>query len=247
MPNNLPIENKILNYPFELKQEDIQEDGTFSGYGSIFGNKDSHSDIVMPGAFTKTILKNGRNGNGVAMLYQHDSRRPIGVWTMLMEDKKGLKVEGKLILGTQDGRETYELMKAGALKGLSIGYDSIIDEIDRDKKVRYLKEVSLWEISPVTFGANIKAQVMNVKKIEIDQIKDIDNERDLEKILRESGLSKCAAQYIVKQMKPGLREAEPEADNSWASDLLDVIKIVNQDMKNIQTAEILSSLKAINL
>lgn len=237
-------EKKFLNIPFELKAEDIEDTGFFKGYGAIFGNKDAHYDVILPGAFTKTLLKGGRNGTGVAMLYQHDARRPIGIWTMLAEDKKGLRVEGQLVMKTQDGSETYELMKIGALKGLSIGYDTVIDEVDKKKKVRYLKEIDLWEISPVTFGANVRATVTTVKQIE-----EAKTERELEGVLREAGLSKCSAQLLVKLCKPSLREAGPTDDSKNKDEnvllfgILDSLKTVNKDMEIVS---ILGSLKRIN-
>jgi len=252
----MPAENKYLDIPFEIKLENISEDGTFDGWGSLFDNvPDSHRDLVARGAFAESLSAGGRNKTGIAMLWQHRSDKIPGVWLELREDPKGLYVKGQLALETELGKETYELMKLGASTGmwkfsLSIGFDTLEYEMqnvkvgDADIKVRLIKKASLWEISIVTFPAKLGASVMNIKKIDIDQIKDIDNERDLEKILRESGLSKCAAQYVVKQMKPGLREAEPEIDNGVLSGILDDLKEVNQ---GIQTVGILNSLKEINL
>ncbi len=242
--------DKNMIVPFEIKQDDIQETGIFKGYGAVFGNKDSHHDIMMPGAFTKTLLKGGRNGTGVAMLKQHDSRKPIGIWTMLAEDNKGLRVEGQLAMKTQDGQETYELMKMGALKGLSVGFDTIIDEYDSKKKVRYLKEVDLWEVSPVTFGANLKAQITSVKKIDIERIKEAKTERELEGALREvEGLSECSAKLLVKMCKPFLREAV-KANDGIKDTMLDAIlgslKSVNQQIVDGNMTDILNSLKRIN-
>jgi len=212
------MENKYLNFKCEFKE--IKDDGTFSGYASIFDSEpDSYDDIVMKGAFHKTIMHNGRNKNGIAMLYQHDAHRPIGIWTMLKEDDIGLYVEGKLAINTTDGKDAHELMKFGALKGLSIGYDAKVAEYNQETGIRTLKEIELWEISPVTFPAKITATITSVKAIE-----DATNERELENALRESGLSKSAAQFVVKLCKPTLlRESTEEADR-----LLQIIK----DAKN---------------
>ncbi len=149
--------------PFEIKS--VEETGIFRGYASIFGNKDSHGHIVVAGAFSRTLKENGRNTTGVAMLKGHDTRRPIGVWNVLEEDSRGLKVEGQLILEIQDGRETHALMKAGALKGLSIGYDTRIYKDDAKKKVRYLQDLDLWEISPVVFPSNLRSTITTVKEL----------------------------------------------------------------------------------
>ncbi|MBL4837001.1 MAG: HK97 family phage prohead protease, partial [Kordiimonadaceae bacterium] len=90
--------------------------GTFSGYGSIFGNKDRDGDIVAKGAFKKSL------GKALpALLWQHDQKEPIGRFDEVREDEKGLFVRGRLVLQGR-GLQAYELLKVGALKGLSIGF-----------------------------------------------------------------------------------------------------------------------------
>ena len=138
------MDKQFLDMPFEIKAEDVEESGLFKGYAATFGGKpDAHGDIVLPGAFTKTLAKGGRNRTGIAMLWQHRTDEPIGTWPELVEDKKGLKVTGQLIREVPTGDKVYYLLKKGAVKHLSMGYDTIIDEMDNKKKVRYLKEVDL--------------------------------------------------------------------------------------------------------
>ena len=72
--------------------EDDEEKGTFEGYGSIFNNKDLGNDVVVQGAFTKSLRRTG--AKGVKMLYQHKSDMPIGVFESIKEDENGLKVKG---------------------------------------------------------------------------------------------------------------------------------------------------------
>src|SRR2546426_564387 len=60
-----------------------------------------------------------------AMLWQHDADEPIGVWTEMAEDAKGLRVKGQLCLDTARGKEAYALLKMGALNGLSIGFCTV--------------------------------------------------------------------------------------------------------------------------
>ena len=85
-------EKQYMAVPFEVKAEDIKEDGTFEGYGSLFDKKpDAYRDIIAPGAFTKSLKRGGRNKTGVAMLWQHNRDQIPGVWASLEEDKKGLK------------------------------------------------------------------------------------------------------------------------------------------------------------
>lgn len=212
------MQTNNIAVPFDLK--DVSEDGMFKGYGAVFGNLDSYRDVIRPGAFQKTLKKGGRNGNGVAMLLQHGrtDNTPIGVWTDLQEDKKGLKVEGRLAMDTQRGKETHSLLKIKALRGLSIGYDFFRDtkgnikknsiERDEEKNITYLNELELWEISPVTFPANLRATVTGVKDIGIEHAT---TARELEAILRDSGYSKSKALAVIAQLRTlFLRDSEEE-------------------------------------
>lgn len=152
----------------EIKAEDVEkEDGTFIGYGSIFNNTDLGNDVVEKGAFTKSLGKSGPRG--VKMLFQHKTDMPIGVFESIEEDSRGLKVKGRLALKTQAGREAYELLKMGAIDGLSIGFRVKPEgqKYDAKAKKRYIKEVELMEISLVTFPMNPRARVRSVKGDEL--------------------------------------------------------------------------------
>jgi HK97 family phage prohead protease len=160
------MKSETLDVQAELKaysSGDDEEKGVFSGYGSIFGNKDLGNDVMVQGAFAKSIASKG--AKGVKLLYQHDAKEPIGVFDEIIEDRKGLRVKGRLAMGTQKGREVYELMKMGAIDGLSIGYRVSPKGADYDErgKKRMLKEVDLMEISAVTFPMNTRARVQAVK------------------------------------------------------------------------------------
>ena len=205
-------ETGSLDIQAEIKAEhDEEEKGVFSGYGSIFGNKDLGNDIVVEGAFAKSIARRG--AKGVKLLYQHKADEPIGVFDEILEDRKGLKVKGRLAMGTQRGREVYELMKMGALDGLSIGFrvDSKGYDYDERGKRRKLKEVDLMEISAVTFPMNPRARVAQVKGANRTV-------REWEDLLRDAGNlsrseAKVAAGAVAKALD--LRDAgeaneEPE-------------------------------------
>lgn len=145
----------------EIDTKAVQDGGEFTGYASNFGVLDSHREIVNSGAFSKSLA--ARPAQKVKMLRSHDQSTPIGVWTLLEEDGIGLKASGRLILDTALGRETHALMKAGALDGLSIGFRTVRDRMDRTKGARILEEVDLWEISVVTFPSNPQSTVTAVK------------------------------------------------------------------------------------
>lgn len=145
----------------ELDLKAVAEDGSFVGYASLFGVKDLGGDVVQPGAFTKSLKS--KPASKIKMLRGHDTSEPIGVWTSLQEDSRGLKATGQLILTTVKGRETYELLKAGALDGLSIGFRTKRESFDRKTGARNLNELELHEVSIVTFPMLPTATISRVK------------------------------------------------------------------------------------
>lgn len=155
----MQVQNK--GAPVDLDIKAIEEDGTFTGYASVFGVLDSYKEIVMPGAFAASLKK--YPAAKVKMLWQHDRTEPIGVWTSFTEDAHGLKATGQLILDTAKGREAHALMKAGAVDGLSIGFKTVRDSMDRAKGARLLHEVELREVSIVSFPANEESTVDSIK------------------------------------------------------------------------------------
>lgn len=148
-------------FAFEIKA--VQEDGFFSGYGSVFGVVDSYDDIVAQGAFQASLADWAKRGKLPAMLWQHRASEPIGIYTKMQEDNIGLYVEGQLAVKTTAGKDAYELLKMGAVGGLSIGFVVRDDSWDRVTGVRTLRQVDLWEVSLVTFPANQQAQVTDIK------------------------------------------------------------------------------------
>lgn len=189
----------------EFKFDD--DSRTVEGFASVFGNVDSYNDVVMAGAFTKTLKK----PRTIPMLWQHDAAQVIGKWDALEERDRGLYVKGKII-DTTIGNDAYKLAKAGAITGMSIGYGAEKYEIDADKGTRKLLEVKLYEISLVTFPANDKAQVTRVKSAH-------DNEREFEAFLREAGYSRDAAKIITAhgfKALSGQREAGAVSDEQAA-------------------------------
>ncbi len=128
----------------------------FRGHAAFFNHPDLVRDVILPGAFAKSLARRGVRG--VRMLYQHDAAEPIGFWRSLFEDRRGLAVEGELVLETKRGRETLALLEAGALDGLSIGFRAVRARTDRRSGTRLLHEIDLIEISIVTFPMHPQAR-----------------------------------------------------------------------------------------
>jgi HK97 family phage prohead protease len=156
--------------------------GIIKGYGSYFGNKDSDNDVIMKGAYKKTIAENGER---VKYLYQHDMNQPIGKMTELYEDDKGLVFVAE-IAKTQLGKDVVELMKSGVITENSVG----IMPIQKNNKgdFREITEVKLYEISAVTLAANDQAKILDVKgNIDVEKLsKRYDN---LTKLIRKGDIS----------------------------------------------------------
>lgn len=181
---------KKSHIQFELKRKNVDEQGVFDGYGSVFGIKDYGDDIVLPGAFADSLKE-----RMPAMLWQHKQSEPIGVYTSVSEDEHGLALTGMLALKTVRGSEAYELMKIGAITGLSIGYTAEDWTIDQDY-VRTIKKAKLWEVSPVTFPMNDSARINGVKSLE-----SIMSLSDAEERLRDAGFSRADAKAFISKVK----------------------------------------------
>lgn len=203
---------------FALKVDGLSDAGTFTGYGSIFGNLDSYGEIVEPGAFTKSLARHAKDGSLPLMLWQHNPSEPIGVWEDLEEDGKGLKGTGRLVLETARGAEAHALLKAKAISGLSIGYREI--KVEPDGNNRRLKELDLIEISIVSFPANRRARIDAVKSERIEEfaqrLRDGDPMpvKDFEDILREAGVPKAMAVQIASVGYAKAIRSESEGDEA---------------------------------
>ena len=217
----------------ELKMEDDNDEedqGVFEGYGSVFDNTDLGNDVIRKGAFQKSLRRKGPKG--IKLLYQHKSDMPIGVFEKITEDDKGLYVKGQLALQTQAGREAYELMKMGALSGLSIGFRTNEKGYHYDKrtKKRIIEDVELMEVSLVTFPMNPRAQVDMVKSEDITI-------REWENGMRDAfNLSRSEAKVAAKAVHHAFEEKRSDEmleDLSDSAELVDAIRNLTKTLKSI--------------
>lgn len=221
-------ESKTLDFDAEIKAYGNQDDdenkdfGEFEGYGSVFGNKDLGNDVVEQGAFTQSLKM--KKPQDVKLLYQHKSDMPIGVFDSIKEDEHGLKVKGRLALKTQAGAEAYELMKMGALKGLSIGFRVNPEKVSYDRRTnkRIIKEVDLMEVSLVTFPMNPKALIRSVKGEDITI-------REWENGLRDAfNLSRSEAKVAAG----AVHKSFSQRDADTMAEILDEVKKIKLTLKS---------------
>ncbi len=208
---NQQLQSAVL----DIKAADIQPDGTFTGYASVFGEVDSYGEITVKGSFAKSLKAWQKKGKMPAMLWMHNPSQPIGVWKSMVEDNHGLLVTGQLALDTPKGAEAYALLKMGALDGLSIGYVATEWTTDTKAGTVTLDVIDLWEVSVVTFPAGDSARVEGVKSLVHDG--KLPTLQEFEDHLREAGFSKTQATAIAgKGLASLLRQREAESDNRKA-------------------------------
>ncbi|QNX42928.1 HK97 family phage prohead protease [Acinetobacter seifertii] len=196
----------------------------FSGYLAVFNNIDSHGDVIRKGAFLKTIEEWNSKGKYPAIFWNHDPDEPIGVFTLMREDEKGLYVEGRLLISDiVRAKSTYALMKVKAIDGMSIGYITIQATQDPQTMIRELLELELVEGSIVAFPSNPNSLISSVKsKLQDGELPSLP---EFEKFLRESGFSKTQATVIASK---GLRHllSESEGENEKANSISNALNIL---------------------
>lgn len=136
----------------EIKSADAST-GAFVGDLSVYGNIDHAGDVCEAGCFTECIKQRGTH---YPLLYQHEQDEPIGSFDVT-DTKEALRISGKFNLNVRRGAESYALLKAGDVNGLSIGYN-VLDYSYDSEGIRHLTKLDLCEGSFVTFPANSLAR-----------------------------------------------------------------------------------------
>jgi len=211
----------VVPFEMDLKAFD-EEEGIFKGYASVFGNEDSHGDVMMKGAFTNSLKDTSR----VKILKMHKMNElPIGKPIRMFEDEKGLFVEGK-ISDTTDGRDVKALIKDGVFTELSIGYFPLRDRFN-EKKQRELLEVEVFEFSPVTLASNDKALISSYKNLEggegVSKAEEEEEEEEKVKVTDEDEEEKATKnpermEAAFAKIKEGMKEISDIMGSSKAED-----------------------------
>ncbi|WP_335957898.1 HK97 family phage prohead protease [Acinetobacter nosocomialis] len=212
------MELKHLNIPLKIKS--VSENGEFEGYGSVFGVEDSYGDVVMQGAFKRTLQEWADKKRLPALLWQHKTDEPLGPYLEMKEDENGLYVRGRLLIEDDPlAKRAYAHLKAGSLGGLSIGYWIRDYEYDKQLGIYKLTDIDLWEVSLVTFPANDEARVSNVKSA-LDR-GETPSELDVERALREVGFSLPQAKAF---MSKGFSAISSQRGIEQSNDVLQPLK-----------------------
>lgn len=184
---------KLLNNAKDLKFS-VNESGTtlVKGYASVFGGVDTYGDMIMPGAYTKTLQNRTRP---VLMRWNHFGPI-IGKWLVMQQDERGLYVEGELTPGHSVANDAAASLKHGSVDGLSIGF--YLRDYEQDGVVRRLKEIELIEVSIVEEPADNLARISDVK----NALKECVSLKEIESQIRAKfGISQAEATAIVSSVK----------------------------------------------
>jgi HK97 family phage prohead protease len=245
----------MLTQDFTLRLKSVDDAaGTFSGYASTYGGPpDLVGDIIEPGAFRQSIA---HQGNGFPLLWSHRPDEPIGL-AKVSDDPKGLKVDGSLVMGDPAAQRAHMHMKAGTVRGLSIGYDVPYGEgkvLYSDDGSRTLKEIKLYEISLVAIPANPKAGITNVKSLgDVQQVlrsvRDVKDAEvvaqlrgintELKRLLAKDALCQCDCPECVAGGCLGCSNSDcndPNCDANWTDEAeLAALKTFAASLKALKT------------
>lgn len=199
----MQMQRKNINLgEIELK---FAANGGFSGYASMFGGVDSYNDTIVAGAY-KSVIEKIQKGDAYMpkMFVNHKSWDiPVGKWTYIEEDEKGLYMEGEFTKGNPQADLIKAAMQHGTIDGLSIGfmigdYEMVEKEDETLRLIKSIKE--LPEVSIVTYPADENARVdLTTVKSALDNISTV---RDFEKFLREvAGFSNNLARETANSAK----------------------------------------------
>lgn len=183
---------QYLNVVLDLK---ALSDRQFEGYGSTFGNEDLGGDVVVRGAFKRSLAEHKKNGTMPGLFWMHQPDQVAGVWKEMREDEKGLFVKGELA-DTQLGNEVRTLLQMKAVRGLSIGFRTIERDFSEDG-VRLLKELDLWEVSVVSLAMNPMAKIDSVKTRLSKAGEYVPQMKEFEQLLRDAGCSRKVATFLT--------------------------------------------------
>jgi len=225
---------------FELKALN-EEEGTFEGYASIFDKLDRVGDIVLPGAFTKSLKEDATP----SVLWQHEAKQVIGSLPVIKEDNIGLFVKVKLTLQVQLASEVYALLKDRAIKSMSMGYVATKVSYNEDRSIRYIIEAKVFEVSVVTFAANEQATIISIKSgevIEEKKIQDFIELKECEAFLKTKICSNMEAKAIISkitEIKNNQREV--------VKDIQRDVEEINKEQRDVDnTKEVLNLIKNFN-
>jgi HK97 family phage prohead protease len=238
--NQMNLETKTLNFKVQETKQFEDESGVkvgiIKGLLATYGNVDRVGDVILPGAFTKSLERYRSEGRAVRMLFQHDRKQVIGGFPIdkITDTPEGLLVEGELVLESDKTRQIYGLAKKGFLSDMSIGY-TVSDSEANENGNRMLKEIDLWEGSIVDEPANPRAKIGEVKNYTVEDVEDIKTKKEFEKFLRDAGVSRKGAVILASRFNEQRDAEQKQSDENQAETKnAEAIALLRQAIANIK-------------
>ncbi len=199
---------------FKIKSGHLEDENdkffTIEGLASTFGNLDRQGDIIVKGAFAKTL---GNSDIQVQFLHQHNPSDVLGRIDHIRETDDGLFLMARMPKNIDIVRNLMPLLDMGAIGKFSIGFNVIDTDVSPDGN-RLIKEIELHEVSVVTFAANNKANITSVKKdvpmLNVEDIECLSTRRDFEKMFMNTGIFTRKASNLLASLQEKQRDAVDE-------------------------------------
>lgn len=224
----------IYTLKTELITDETKGEGYLHGYASVFGGVDFYDDTIEPGAYDSFLAK-VRSGEALMpkMFYNHNcwDSVPVGKWTDLDVDDRGLRISGQLNLNVQQGRDLYEAIKFGTIDGLSVSIRMLSEDMELDDQdIRHIKNVrDIKEVSLCTFPADKNARIITYKaEMDAANVKSL---RDFENYLRDAGLPASEAKTLISVAKGVILAEASQRDADKAQ--TEGLNAINERLKTI--------------
>lgn len=242
-----------MNY--KTMQLKADEAGKISGFFSTYEKTpDSYGDIILPGAFTKTIEKRKASGHPFPLCFNHDFSAVIGACNTVEEKENGPYIEADF-LDTQLGQDVRKMVQSGAIYQFSFAYDVLKrrDANDEERKngvMNVLEELEVYEVSVVTVPANQNAQVTDIKsaiearvkagrrnsKSDEDTIKEciamLQSLIETEDRVDDNPEEEDPEEETAPEVNEASKEQTESGNSKRASDLLEKIKSMKEDSED---------------
>ena len=211
----------------------VNDEGIFEGYLSTYDDVDSYGTYFMPGAWDKSIER-FNSGEVIPVLWSHDRSKPIGKFTELKSDDKGLWGRGKLTLEDPQAKIAYAHMKDGSVMGLSVGFEMDYDNVIYNRMLDALgiAEADLYECSVVVFPANSNAKITSYKSQNHDH-----GENKMEGSIAETIEKMNAAIENLRTAQTAQNDAEISKRDAEISDLKKQIAQLSNPINGTAQAE----------
>ena len=143
---------------------------TVKAVWSRMGNTDLDNDIIVPEAYSKTLMENGPQGKNIIWsLVDHNAsfKNALGKPSELYVEGDKLIAVTKIV-DTAIGQDMIKLYNEGLINQHSIGFAVKRSDMDQKTGIRTIKELKLYEGSAVLWGANPETPTLEMSKSMLD-------------------------------------------------------------------------------